>query len=116
MNGQTGRPSIIEGLNLLAKQSINQKEVEHTMQQIHSNSTETEALLLVIGTSVHELNQPMTVVLGLSELLLSEADPGSPLATDLDTITKEIRHMNEILRGLSLLAHYQTPSLVDSTN
>ena len=71
---------------------------------------EAEALLMVIDTSVHELNQPLTVILGLSELLLAQFDSTSAEAEDLNIIVKEMRRMNEIVNGLKLLSHYQSIS------
>ncbi|MBN1993190.1 MAG: hypothetical protein JW953_10840 [Anaerolineae bacterium] len=77
-----------------------------------SDSPEAEALLTLIDASVHELNQPMTVILGLSELLLAQTDPKSPAAADLSIIVQEMQRMNEVVRGLKLLSHYQTRSQI----
>ena len=62
-----------------------------------------EALLLVLGAGVQQLNRPLEVVLNLSEALLAQADPSSPLAADLGKIIKETRRMSEITRGLRLI-------------
>jgi signal transduction histidine kinase len=71
---------------------------------------EAEALLLLLETSVVKLNQPMAVVLGLSEHLLSQTEQETPLAKDLEIMVKELRHVNEVVRGLNLLTQYETNS------
>jgi signal transduction histidine kinase len=92
---------LTEGINLLEDQNRDYKQPAPVTR-------EEEALLLVIDASVHDLNQPMTVILGLSELLLSQVEPDSPFAEDLSTIVEEARRMGETIRGLSLLTHYET--------
>jgi len=76
-----------------------------------SSGEEAQALLLLLETSVYELNKPMAVVLGLSEHLLSQTDQETPLAKDLEIIVKELRHANEVVRGLNLLTQYESNSL-----
>jgi hypothetical protein len=71
---------------------------------------EAEALLVLLETSVYELNKPMAVVLGLSEHLLSQTEQETPMAKDLEIIVKELRHVNEVVRGLNLLTQYENNS------
>ena len=98
-------PQFINKTFLSQHQNGSTKQVELSMSQFETSSQEAEALLMVIEASVHELNQPLTVVLGLSELLLSQAEPDTPQAEDLSIIVSEMRRMNEIVRGLKILAH-----------
>jgi len=90
---------------LIKRTSQNYKQVTPPLPE---SNQEEEALLLVINASIHELNQPLTVVMGLTELLLGQAEPGSALAADLAIIVKETQRIHEIIRGLKLLGHYQT--------
>lgn len=76
-----------------------------------SSVEEAQALLLLLETSVYELNKPMAVVLGLSEHLLSQTKQETPLAKDLEIIVNELRHVNEVVRGLNLLTRYESNSL-----
>jgi len=78
-----------------------------------SSGEEAQALLLLLDTSVYELNKPMAVVLGLSEHLLSQTEQETPLAKDLEIIVKELRHVNEVVRGLNLLTRYSTRNSID---
>ena len=104
-----------EGIDLLEKQNRNHTpHLDLTAQQTENSTEEAEALLLLIEASVDELKQPMAVVLGLSELLLSHTNSDTALSKDLNIITKEIRRMSEVVRGLNLLTHYQITTVVDS--
>lgn len=83
----------------------------HQPASAANSGEETQALLLLLETSVYELNKPMAVVLGLSEHLLSQTEQETPLAKDLGIIVKELRHVNEVVRGLNLLTRYESNSL-----
>jgi signal transduction histidine kinase len=103
-----------KGFNLLEKQNRNHTFFDQTIPQTRNSTEETEALLLLIEASVDELKQPMAVVLGLSELLLSHTSSDTALSKDLNIIAKEIRRMSEVVRGLNLLTHYSITTSVDS--
>jgi signal transduction histidine kinase len=93
-----------------SKNRNGRKSIEQSIPDANVTE-EAEALLLLLETSVGELNQPMAVVLGLSEHLLSQTEQESPLAKDLEIIVKELRHVNEVLRGLNLLTQYESNSI-----
>jgi hypothetical protein len=80
-----------------------------------AGSLEEEALLLVIDTGIRQLNEPLTSVLNLSELLLTQAGPASPLAEDLRHLQEESQRIKEIVRGLQLLTEYKTIFLKQSS-
>jgi len=48
----------------------------------------------------HELNNPLTSILGFAELLLEEVPPQSPIRQDLEWIAAESRRASGIVRGL----------------
>ena len=102
-------PQVIEGINLSERQN-GYKQVKQIISPIGNITEEAEALLSVIDVSIQELSQPMTAVLCWSNLLLSEADPDSPLAMDLAIIVEQVKHMSEVVKGLNLLTHYKTMS------
>jgi signal transduction histidine kinase len=99
-------PQLIEGIKLSERQN-GYKHVTQATSLLENTTEETEALLSVIDAGVQELNQPMTAVLCWSNLLLSEADPNSPLAMDLAIIVEQVKHMSEVVKGLNLLTHYE---------
>lgn len=100
----------IKQKQFLANPTGNSEHFEPVIQQIEDKIKETAALLLTINSSVHELNQPMTILLNLSELLLAEAEANSQMAADLSTMVEQTRRMSEIVRGINRLVYYQTNS------
>jgi signal transduction histidine kinase len=48
----------------------------------------------------HELNNPLTTVVGFSELVLSSLPPGSPQRADLELVLKEARRARDVVRRL----------------
>jgi signal transduction histidine kinase len=64
-----------------------------------------EAARLVVvgelaGDVAHELNNPLFAILGLAELLLNDAEPGSRLAHRLELIQQTGLEMKQIVRSL----------------
>jgi signal transduction histidine kinase len=72
-----------------------------------SQSThESEAILCLVETIFGELSQPMTVVLGLSDLLLAKVDQDDPLAGDLTTLLRQANRISEIAEGINYVIRY----------
>jgi len=61
-------------------------------------------LLQLLEASLQELSHPLRAIRCWSNLLLSETEPHSPMAMDLEIIVAEAERINEIVRGLNLLA------------
>lgn len=78
--------------------------------------TEKQALIAELaGTTAHELNQPLTSVMGYAELLVRKAGEDSPYATSLKVILQEAGRMAEIVRKIGQITRYETKSYVGST-
>ena len=58
---------------------------------------ELELLCSAIQQQVQDLNQPLTVILGLSELLLARVEADSPLATDLSVLVKQVDRISQTI-------------------
>ncbi len=58
-----------------------------------------------IARLVHDLNQPLTVVLGTVEVLLMDADLATPARDDLDTLRQEADRLRVIAGELRTLVH-----------
>ncbi len=89
-------------------ESLNHKEPDDYRPAIPPTSQTEEALMIVLDTGAQELNHPLARVLHLAEKLLAQTDADSPQAADLKTIVQETRRMHEIIRGLKLLARYNS--------
>lgn len=60
------------------------------------------------GAVCHELNQPMQVVLGYSELLRMNLPDEKILPTDIETIREQIVRMGETTKKLMKITGYET--------
>jgi signal transduction histidine kinase len=67
------------------------------------------------GTTAHELNQPLTSVMGYSELLKKRMVPSDPHYRAIDTILREAERMAEIVRKIGRITKYETKAYVGAT-
>jgi PAS domain S-box-containing protein len=78
--------------------------------------TEKQALIAELaGTTAHELNQPLTSVMGYAELLAKKAGEDSPLYRPIQVIMQEAERMAEIVRKIGKITRYETKSYVGAT-
>lgn len=72
---------------------------------------EVEAILVLIKTLVGELSQPITVVSGLSELLLSAPSRNGQFERDIMTILKQTNRIKETLGAVDYITDYERVSV-----
>jgi PAS domain S-box-containing protein len=78
--------------------------------------TEKQALIAELaGTTAHELNQPLTSVMGYSELLKKKMSPEDANYRGIDIILREAERMAEIVRKIGRITRYETKTYVGST-
>jgi PAS domain S-box-containing protein len=64
------------------------------------------------GAAAHELNQPLTSVMGYAELLRRRLDRDSPAYAAADVIFGEAERMAEIVRKIGKITRYETKAYV----
>jgi PAS domain S-box-containing protein len=75
--------------------------------------SEKQALIAELaGTAAHELNQPLTSVMGYAELLIRKVVAGSPEHRAASVIVKEAERMADIVRKIGKITKYETKSYV----
>jgi PAS domain S-box-containing protein len=78
--------------------------------------SEKQALIAELaGTTAHELNQPLTSVMGYSELLRKKMSPDDVHYRAIDIILREAERMAEIVRKIGKITRYETKAYVGST-
>jgi len=93
-----------------------QMEERLALAQEKLEVTERAALIAELaGTTAHELNQPLTSVIGYSELVLRKVAEESPLRRPVEVIMQEAERMAEIVRKIGKITRYETKSYVGAT-
>ncbi len=64
------------------------------------------------GAAAHELNQPLTSVMGYAQMLVRKLPPNDPHLRIVETILNEAERMAAIVRQLGSLTRYETKSYV----
>lgn len=64
------------------------------------------------GAAAHELNQPLTSVMGYAELLRRRLEVDSPAYSACEVIVSEAERMAEIVRKIGKITRYETKSYV----
>lgn len=93
--------------------------MEHRLAQAQEKlvMTEKQAIIAELaGTAAHELNQPLTSVMGYAEMLKRKTDKDGALHAAAEIIVREAERMAEIVRKIGKITRYETKSYVGTTN
>lgn len=89
--------------------------LEATLTQTQEKLQQTERAAMIAelaGTAAHELNQPLTSIMGYSELLRRRLKDDDPLVRSIDIIYREAERMAEIVRKIGKITRYETKAYV----
>ena len=64
------------------------------------------------GAAAHELNQPLTSVLGYAEIMRRRVKMGQPVQREAEAIANEAERMAEIVRKIGKITKYETKAYV----
>ena len=96
-----------EKLRMEARLSSAQEELREQEKSL--------ALAELAGTTAHELNQPLTGVIGYAELLMRQLAAESPLYSAAEVILSESQRMAGIVRKIGKITRYETRSYLGGT-
>lgn len=89
--------------------------VEERLEQAQQKLAVTEKQALIAelaGTAAHELNQPLTSVIGYGELLQRRLRSDTPEHHAAEVIVREAERMADIVRKIGKITRYETKSYV----
>ncbi len=98
-----GRPSGLQGVltditeRKLAEQALLEDE-------------KLRAALETVGMVHHELNQPLQIIMGMSELVLGQPDPADNAKKNLEQIVAAAKRLSNIINKLDKITGYKTKS------
>lgn len=79
--------------------------------------SEKQALVAELaGAAAHELNQPLTSILGYAQLIQRQSDPDAAYLRALDIIVNEGERMAEIVKKIGRITKFETKEYVGSAN
>ncbi|MCM2284074.1 MAG: response regulator [Desulfobacula sp.] len=87
------------------------------MIEIQNKMMEQEKLqgvLEMAGALCHELNQPLQVVLGLSEIILMDINAGDPNFKNLKNIKDQIDRIGKVTQKIMTITRYQSKPYLKS--
>lgn len=93
--------------------------IEERLAQAQQRLASSEKQMLVAelaGAAAHELNQPLTSIMGYAELLIRRVERDSPAAHAAEIMIREAERMAEIVRKIGKITHYETKAYVGGTN
>jgi PAS domain S-box-containing protein len=83
-----------------------------TAQEKLALSEKQAVAVELAGAAAHELNQPLTSVMGYAQMLMRKIGPNEALLPNVKTILDEADRMATIVRKLGSLTRYETKSYV----
>lgn len=66
------------------------------------------ALMELAGATAHELNQPLTTILGATDLLLRKVSENDPYFKQLSLISKETQKLSNMIKKIRKVIRYET--------
>lgn len=93
---------------LRARINVGQRMIE--LQNVLAEKEKLNGVIEMAGAVCHEMNQPMQVVLGLSEFLLMDIREDNPLYKNIQKIKDQIDRMGGITKKLMNITIYETKS------
>lgn len=90
-------------------------QLERKLSDAENRLEESERNAVIValaGTAAHELNQPLTSVMGYAELLKRKLKPEELAYRPVEIIYREAERMAEIVRKIGKITRYETKSYV----
>jgi len=127
LTARSGKKDIIEGFEagaddyiakpfdgdeLRARINVGRRIIE--LQTSLSEKKKFQGVIEMAGAVCHEMNQPMQVVSGISELLMMDVENDSPLYENIKIIKEQIDRMGEITKKLMGITKYKTKGYLKS--
>lgn len=90
------------------------ESLEEAYEELRARE-QAEMIAELAGAAAHELNQPLTSVLGYVEILRRKARADAGPSPELDALEREADRMAEIVRKVGTITRYETKDYVGSS-
>lgn len=109
---ENGKPVATFGIFTDLRELVSAEERLAQVQQKLAVSEKQALVAELAGTAAHELNQPLTSVMGYAELLKRRFAPGTPEAQTVETLVRECERIADVVRKLGKVTKYETKTYV----
>lgn len=103
-----GKPALLSVMRDITER----KKIEEMLLQ----SERDRAVYELAGATAHELNQPLTVIMGNVELFLQKIDHDHPSARYLNNIYSESLRLAELIKKIGRITRYKTKPYIGATH
>ncbi|MEQ9322683.1 MAG: PAS domain S-box protein, partial [Polyangiaceae bacterium] len=110
-----GKPTGSVGVFKDMRDLLRIEERLQTAQRELADREQKAFIAELAGATAHELNQPLTTVMGYAEMLQKELEPGTRLDRACSAIVRESERMAEIVRKIGQLTKYESKAYVGDT-
>lgn len=105
-------------LEVIISRSLQRRQLARENRELQAQLVQAkrlDAIMELAGATAHEMNQPLTVLMGMTELLNEDCDPDT-LRDDLGIIHRASVRLSEIVRKLSSITDYKTKPYAGDTS
>jgi PAS domain S-box-containing protein len=88
-----------------------QAELDLAQEELRSRE-KLSIIAELAGAAAHELNQPLTSVLGYAEIIKRRAGQAQPVLREAEALVRESERMAEIVRKIGKITKYETKAYV----
>lgn len=88
-------------------------ELKRTQDRLIEKEKEA-AVVEMAGAASHELNQPLTAVMGNLQLVMAKLPQADPLARRLDKVMGQVERMVEIVKKIGHITRYRTKQYAEN--
>lgn len=102
-------------LEVIVSRSIERRRLARENRELQAKLAEASQVNVMVslaGAAAHEINQPLTVMAGITELLLMDTDPEDPSYQDLETLHRATQRLCNIVGKLGAIIDYRTKPCV----
>ena len=89
------------------------RELKETQERLIEKE-KVSAVVEMAGAASHELNQPLTAIMGNLQLVMSKLPEGDPLAKRVDKVLGQVDRMVEIVKKIGRITRYRTKEYAEN--
>jgi CheY-like chemotaxis protein len=93
--------------------SILNNELRKTQEKLIEKEKEA-AVVEMAGAASHELNQPLTAIMGNLQLAITKLSPDDPIAEKLNRVLNQVERMVEIVKKIGQITRYRTKKYAEN--